>query len=132
MPEKLAIAIPTYNRVDALAANLPLLLAEAERLRVGVYLSDDSANDATELLAASLLVRYQNFRYRRNTPGLGHDANIRSTLSWPDAEHVWILGDVFRPKEGELFTVLEFLNDLDLVFVNWASDDNGTGASRGR
>lgn len=125
MPEKLAIVIPTYTRVAALAANLPFLLEDAERLGVGVYLSDDSPDDATERLAAPLLVRYANFHYRRNIPALRHDANILSTLAWPDADHVWILGDVFRPKEGGLAAVLDFLNNQDFLFINWASDDTG-------
>jgi hypothetical protein len=30
---------------------------------------------------------------------------------------------VFRPKEGELAAVLDFLEEQDFLFLNWASDD---------
>ena len=111
----LALAIPTYSRPETVAANLAAMAADARRLKIRVYLSDDSPDDRT----ADIVAGYADFvTYRRNFPGRGHDANVLETLLWPDADYVWLLGDALHPLDGVLESLQAFLVGQDLVFVN--------------
>lgn len=115
---KLALAIPTYGRSQALNENLGLIAADAARLGIPIYISDDSKDDLTQATVASFIERHDGIHYRRNAPSLGHDRNVLGTLIWPDAEYVWLLGDALRPRKGELEKMLGFLDDQDFVFVS--------------
>jgi hypothetical protein len=121
---RLALAWPTYNRPAALADHFDHLLAEAQDLGVPTFVSDDSPDEATAAVVAAAVVRYPGVHYRRNVPPLRHDANLIATLTWPDADYVWLMGDRFRPKPGVLARLLRFLDDQDMVFVNAHSDDH--------
>ncbi|MAS08610.1 glycosyltransferase [Salinisphaera sp.] len=118
MPVSLAIAIPTFNRSHALEENLPAILSEASEKQVSVYVSDDSTQDCSEHLCRRLQLEHSNLHYVRNRPSLGHDLNLLSTLSWPQEDYVWLLGDKIRPNSGELPRLLEFIVGHDLVFLS--------------
>lgn len=115
---RLALAIPTYGRSQAISENLDLIVADAARLGVPIYISDDSKDDLTEATAARFIERSGEVFYRRNVPSLGHDKNVLGTLMWPNADYVWLLGDTLRPRKGELERMLGFLKDQDLIFVS--------------
>lgn len=115
---RLALAIPTFGRSEAIRENLEMVAADAARLGVAIYISDDSNDDLTEGIVGGFIERFDHIFYRRNVPSLGHDKNVLGTLIWPDADYVWLLGDTLRPKRGELEKMLEFLNDQDFVFVS--------------
>lgn len=119
----LAIAIPTYCRPQQIALNFAEFMQEAADLGVAIYVSDDSPDDETERLATIAGQTYGNVTYRRNTPSLGHDANVIQTLLWPDADYVWIMGDVFRTSPGGLAAVLETLTGQDFEFINRNATD---------
>lgn len=121
---RLALAIPTYQRAAIVAENLLAMADELRALEVAIYLSDDSPDDATEVVARELAKVIPNLHYRRNTPALGHDANLISTLCWADADHVWLMGDAMRAKPGCLGRILSFLDDQDFLFVRGHSEDS--------
>ncbi|WP_457099965.1 glycosyltransferase [Microbacterium sp. P5_E9] len=120
---KLAIAIPTYDRPTESLLNDEDLLREAMHLGVEIYISDDSTDDRTQVLAAGVMTRFSHVHYRRNTPSLGHDANVVETLLWPAADYVWLLGDTFRTLPGELERIVSQLHGQAFQFVNWSSGD---------
>lgn len=120
---RLAIVIPTYNRAAIVAENLAAMSNEVRALGVAIYLSDDSPDNATESAARELAQVIPDIHYRRNTPALGHDANLISTLCWPDADYVWLMGDAMRVEPGCLGRILAYLTDQDLLFVRGHSDD---------
>lgn len=118
MTKRLALAIPTYRRTDILETNLERILDRARELGVAIYVSDDSPDDTTERMVRRLSERFSDLHYRRNTPALGHDANLIATLTWPDADYVWLLGDALWVRPEPLARLLDFLDDQDLVCVN--------------
>lgn len=116
---RLALAIPTYSRATILADILATMKEDLQRLRIPVYVSDDSPDDETRLALSS----FPGLHYRRNIPALGHDGNLAATLVWPEADYIWLLGDSRCIKNGKLDKVLAFLEDQDLLFVNSHSDN---------
>lgn len=118
MRTRLALSIPSYGRADAVAENLALVAEEAWSLGVDIYFSDDTNDASVENVVRAYADRYSNIRYRRNTPSLGHDGNVLQSLTWPDADYVWLLGDVWRPARGRLSEIVSFLDDQDMVFLN--------------
>jgi glycosyltransferase involved in cell wall biosynthesis len=120
---RLALAIPTYQRASIVAENLAAMADEVRALGVAIYISDDSPDDATEVIVRELRQIIPNLHYRRNTPASGHDANLIATLCWGDAEYVWLMGDAMRVKPGYLGRILAFLDDQDFLFVRGHSED---------
>lgn len=115
------MAIPTYCRAEAVAANLAAIADEARRLGVKIFLSDDSPDVKTESIAK---VYPDLVTYRRNSPAFRHDRNVLETLLWPDADYVWLLGDALAPRPEELEPILHFLTGQDMVFVNENSSNH--------
>jgi abequosyltransferase len=114
---KFAIAIPTYNRRAILEENLAFILPVLRKHSVQVYISDDSNNDETKEMIARL--EYDRIFYVKNTPANGHDLNFFRTLSMPDAEYVWYLGDsitVFPERLEEIIGTLS--SGADFIFLN--------------
>lgn len=120
--KNLAIAIPTYNRATILKENIELMLEEIIQFSVPIYISDDSNNSETEILASELKKKYSNIFYSRNIPALGHDKNCVKTLRIPEEEYVWYLGDSIIIKKNALSRILEIINNsncaYDFISVN--------------
>jgi hypothetical protein len=118
--DRLAIAIPTYNRHLILKENLELMLPEIMEFGIQIYISDDSSNDHTKEMISKLIEIYPNIVYMRNEPKLGHDRNCMSTLRMPAEEYVWYLGDSQIISPGGIKRVLEVIesNTFDFIAVN--------------
>lgn len=116
----LAIAIPTYKRPAILNENIRAMLPEIQRLGIPVYISDDSPDDATEIMVAGLRKLHEYVYYTRNAPGFGHDLNFVATVQLPDANYVWYLGDsvVINPGDLEKAHVTLAQERPDFLFVN--------------
>lgn len=122
--KRLAIAIPTFNRSVTLIENLRAMLAQLQEYQIGVHISDDSTNDDTEHLVRDLLLEYPHIYFRRNAPSLGHDANFRATVTMPDTDFVWYLGDSRRVLPNGIGAVLRMLDSApDFCFVNHHVED---------
>lgn len=120
MINKLAIAIPTYNRCSILRYNLLKVLDDLIYYNIPVYISDDSTNDETKELIAELTTRHSQFIYRKNETQLGHDLNCIETISWPKEQFVWYLGDSIIIEEGaikKLFNIPD-VEEYDFICVN--------------
>lgn len=120
---RLALAIPTYRRSAILAQNLERVLDRARALGIAIYISDDSPDDETEKVVRRLSQTFSDIHYRRNDPALGHDANLIATLSWPDSDYVWLLGDALWVRSDPLDRLVAFLDNQDMVFINSHSDN---------
>jgi abequosyltransferase len=118
MNNKLAIAIPTYNRSEILRENLLLIFDDLKRYSIPVYISDDSTNDSTQIIANELVAEYPHVFYLKNIPSLGHDLNCIRTLKLPRTDYVWYLNDSAIIVPGALSKVLEVLNTSDYDFVS--------------
>jgi hypothetical protein len=93
------------------------MIQEASGRGVPIYVSDESSDAATEKIVRDLQGSYDNLHYRR-MPQLGHDAHLPATLCWPGGDYVWLLGDGLRFERNTLASILDFLCDQDLIFVN--------------
>ncbi|ALV08494.1 glycosyltransferase family 2 protein [Roseateles depolymerans] len=123
----LALAIPTYNRSEILLENLRAMLPELMAHQVAVFISDDSTDDLTAQKVQVLQQEFPLVTYRRNDPRHGHDANFFATVSMPDTDYVWYLGDSVFLQPGMLGQALEALatHRPDLCFVNaYVHDDH--------
>lgn len=118
MNNKLAIAIPTYNRSEILCENLLLIFDDLKRYSIPVYISDDSPNDSTQIIVNELAAEYPHIFYLKNIPSLGHDLNCLRTLRLPSTDYIWYLNDSAIIVPGALAKVLEVLNTSDYDFVS--------------
>jgi abequosyltransferase len=120
MNPKLAIAIPTHNRLEILREQLRLMLPELREAGVEVFVSDSGTDDATEVGIRELQAEWAGIHYRRSPPGLEYDWNCAAALSMPATEYVWYLGDALRILPGGIRRVLAALEETpcDLLVVN--------------
>lgn len=123
MSNKLAIAIPTYNRSEMLKENLLLMLVEIKEFSIPVYISDDSTNNLTEIVVDDLKKIYKYIYYYKNCPGIGHDKNCIRTLGLAGEDYIWYIGDSMLIKPNGIRKVLEIIeNDYyDFISVNAVS-----------
>lgn len=121
----LSIAIPTYMRSEVLNQNLRAMLPELIEHQVAVYISDDSPDDATAKSIALLREDFPLLVYRKNEPRNGHDANFFATVTMPDTDYVWYLGDSVYFTPGTLARILEVLETFrpNFCFVNSTAND---------
>lgn len=123
----LAIAIPTYNRAAILSENLSIMIDEIVRFGIPVYISDDSNNNETEELVWDIKKSYPYIYYNKNVPSLGHDKNCIKTLSVPDEEYVWYLGDAIIIKPGGIQEVLLQIEQYHPDFISVNTFDRVVG-----
>lgn len=115
--DKLAIAIPTYNRARILKENLSYMMDEIKKYNIPIYISDDSDNNDTLMVVNELKTIYEYIYYYKNKPSLGHDKNCFFTLNLPSEDHIWYLGDSVIIEKGTIFLVLELLKKAKYDFV---------------
>jgi abequosyltransferase len=108
--KRLSIAIPSFNRADILKSNILMMLPEIRQFSIQIFISDDSNNDETQNMINEIQVEYESIFYSRNAPSLGHDDNIFRTLSLPETDYVWLLGDSIVIKRGAIKNVLEVID----------------------
>ena len=122
---RLAVAIPTFNRVELLEANIRSMLPELREFSIPIYVSDDSSNDDTKLMIAKLQKNYQYIFYSKNEKNLGHDKNFFQTLKLPEADYVWLLGDSLSLKSGALLSLLKAIvkKQPEIIGVNAKNRD---------
>lgn len=125
MQNKLAIAIPTYNRPEILKFNLLQILDDLIKYDIPVYISDDSSNDDTRKVIEELKSKHTLFVYHKNEIQLGHDLNFVSTIRLPKEEYVWYLGDSIVIKEGAIKKILNIVStsNYDFISLNAESRD---------
>lgn len=117
MQTKLSIAIPTYNRTEILKFNLLQIIDELIQFDIPIYVSDDSTDEETGKMIDELKQQHNLFYYYKNDIRLGHDLNCLKTISLPNAQYVWYLGDSMIIKKGAINKVLEFIKDQDFDFI---------------
>ncbi|WP_313127202.1 glycosyltransferase [Proteiniclasticum ruminis] len=116
----LSIAIPTYKRHEILYENLCTMIPYLEKYSIAVYISDDSTDDNTLKALTPLFERYPLILYSKNEKNLGHDRNCIKTLSLPDTEYIWYLGDSQIIEQKYFSNVLDNLDKYnpDFYVVN--------------
>ncbi|PLW80809.1 glycosyl transferase family 2 [Candidatus Woesearchaeota archaeon] len=118
--EKLAIAIPTYNRAEILKENLLYMMDDIKKHNIPIYISDDSNNDDTKMIITELKSDYKYIYYHKNEPSLGHDKNCFATLNLPHEEYVWYIGDSIIIENDSLSKIMHLIenNTYDFIITN--------------
>lgn len=115
----LAIAIATYNRSEILRDNILYMLPKLMEQNIPIYISDDSNNNDTQIAIDTIKNDYPLIHYRRNHSRLGHDANYMATVTWPETEYVWYLGDSMIFDINTLGLILDAVqHGPDFIFLN--------------
>ena len=120
MNDSLAIAIPSFNRVDILERNLSEIICQAKEYSVNIYISDDSDDREVQQLIHTLSTQYENLFIFNNDPRLGHDKNFLTALSLPVAGYVWVLGDSVSIKQNAIKKLLKIISKYqpNIIGVN--------------
>lgn len=126
MNKLLSVSIPTYNRPKILEENLQLMLPELIKHDIHVYVSDDSTNDETQNIIQTLTSIYPHVHYTKNAPSLGHDANCVQSLTRPETQYIWYLGDSIVIEPNAFQVVLDILTQdkFDFIVVSTQSRPN--------
>ena len=116
---RLALAIPTYNRASILIEDLEVMMNEIRIFSIPVYISDDSNSEESQIILQYLrAIEYPYIYYYHNEPGLGHDRNCIRTLSLTTEDYTWYLGDSAIIKNGGISKVLMVIDSFDADFIS--------------
>ena len=110
----LSICIPTYNRAPYLRVCLEHIVRqfsnENVRDRVEIVVSDNCSPDDTEIIGREYERNYSNIRYFRNEENKGFDLNVVNVVEKARGVYCWYMGDDDIIRNGELESIVEFLN----------------------
>jgi glycosyltransferase involved in cell wall biosynthesis len=118
----LTLAVPTYNRADALELLLATLLVELRGLegRVAVVLGDNASTDRTPDVLARFVASWDDTTVVRHATNLGMDGNFCGCVERVRTEYFWVIGDDDLPRAGALRALVGLLDreSPDLVYLN--------------
>ncbi len=122
--QRLAIAIPTYNRADFLDYSLEVHIPIMQAHSVPIYISDNASTDHTKDVVEKWQQVYPYIYYHRNDENLGPDKNFEIALKMPATDYVWLLGDTYKiPDSGVscfFSTIDKSEQNFDVVVFNLA------------
>jgi abequosyltransferase len=131
----LTIAIPTYNRVEALRLLLDTLQGEVAGLDgvVQVMVSDNASTDSTPQMLAAISARWPSLVVRSNARNIGPEANFCECLDHIDSRYFWLLGDDDMPKAGVIRRISALLasQSPDLLYMQSEWVNPLTGPQQG-
>jgi glycosyltransferase involved in cell wall biosynthesis len=111
--KKLFVYIPTYNRPQAIRAQLKALAPQASRYpeNFRILINDNSSSSSNFNELAEEYQHIKNIEFRTNSGNIGANANIALgfVFSRP-GEFLWILSDNDIVADGAVTTILEAIN----------------------
>ena len=112
----LAVCIPTRNRPEMLAECLSRLVERLRPWSIPIYLSDNSTNSNTVVIAKEIQAEYPFLHHSRCENDLDADHNFVRALGLPDTKYRWLFGDHYKIDDkfdlSILFTLLEAGHEL--------------------
>ncbi len=128
----LTIAIPTYNRLDRLKAQVGRLLAQINDERVSLLILDNGGSiTLDQILPLGWRGDYSQISVHRNISNIGMCANILRTLEVANTPWVWWLGDDDPVLEDAVDTAIRALKEADekTLSINTGCGENNIGVS---
>lgn len=116
----LGICLPTYNRARLLKEGLEVLIPQATKFNVPIYISDDCSDDQTEFVVREF-GKFDNYIfYRRNSVNMGLYSNVIQVLRMAKSNYVWLMGDDDQIFEGAVKKVIDTIEhrNIDYVVLN--------------
>lgn len=115
---RLALAIPTYNRASILVEDLQAMMDEIKAFSIPVYISDDSNSEESQIILQYFnTIEYPYIYYYHNELGLGHDRNCLKTLALTTEDYTWYLGDSVIIENGGISKVLNVIESFEADFI---------------
>src|SRR5574341_2183179 len=121
---KLTIAIPTYNRNEVLAENLPLLLKQLT-LECYVLIIDNASRIPVVETVGPMLELYPRERWRivRNRANVGGGANVLRCFELCETAGLWILSDAYPPASNSIDTIISHICRYpQSTFINFRTE----------
>ncbi|MGN8059902.1 glycosyltransferase family 2 protein [Pedobacter sp. 22163] len=121
----LTIAIPTYNRPEALLKTLQAVILQlSPKVKVLVV---DNASDVRleEFVHDNINTNEFDIKFIRNKINVGADVNFIKCFEYTDTEFIWILGDDDELLDGAVDQVLDVIisnSHKSLIGINFQSN----------
>lgn len=116
MQNLLTIAIPTWNRKDAVVACVKQALDNIDGLRIQLFVSDNASDDGTEIELKKLLTQGQKFKLERNEINLGYTGNLKSLIFGTQTKFIMFISDEDHLVGKNLSKYLEYLERTSPAF----------------
>ena len=101
MNKLLSICIPTRNRAKMLRGCLDVLVPQAARKRVPIYVSDEASTDETQYVLDQYRQIYDLFFVQTHKQSLGiDDGNWITSVRMAKSKFVWSFSDDDLIEEG--------------------------------
>jgi len=130
--QKLAIAIPTYNRADILDFFLKTYIPVVREFDIAIYISNNGSSDNTLEIVKKWQKTYPYIVCSTFEETVDVDENVQKALSLSQAEYTWVIGDGFEIPKKTLMQVLDILPDdgthYDFVVTDLAGRKKETDA----
>lgn len=120
----LTIAIPTYNRNIILLENLLTFLPYLPD-GVEILIIDNASDVPVSITLSEVLERYSNIKISvlRNKTNIGPSANFLRCFMEVSTDWLWLIGDEDTPLESAFKWINEDINNDNLLFCGYASDN---------
>jgi glycosyltransferase involved in cell wall biosynthesis len=132
MTQLLTIAIPTFNRADALDQQLSWLAQAVSGFEADceIVVSDNGSSDRTPEVVCQWQAKLPNLQAIRHSENIGVLKNVAGCLRAATAKYVWTIGDDDPIQDQAVAFVLDQIkryDDLTLLFLNFSGRNKLTG-----
>lgn len=114
MKLSMTFIIPNYNGKEVLAANLPIVIAEAKKYDAAVIIYDDASTDDSEDFIRQQFPLIQIYSGKKN---VGFAQAINTVVSYLSSEIIILLNHDVRPEPGFLDSLVPHFNDSTVFGV---------------
>lgn len=119
---KIAICIPTYNRVNNLVNCLKSILhaKSVSNIRFEICISDNNSTDGTENAVRDAQKNLE-IKYHKNKSNLGYARNFIKAVSLAESDFIWLIGDddLLMPDAiSRLINLIDSNPRVDFFYVN--------------
>jgi len=127
----LAIAIPTYNRVEDIKITLANFIEQIKENKlenfIEIVVSDNNSTDDTQEVMQSFINANPDLaiKYSKNDTNIGL-RNIYNVSKLAKAKYVWLCGDDDTYRKNSVEKIYESLkSDVDFIFINHEASPEG-------
>ncbi len=116
MQNLLTIAVPTWNRKDAVVACVKQVLEQIDSLRISLLVSDNGSDDGTHTELENLLIQGKDFQLQRNETNLGYTGNLKSLIFGTQTKYIMFISDEDHLVGRNLTKYLQYLEEISPAF----------------
>lgn len=113
----LTIGIPTFNRKEAINANIHDLIDNLKSEDIGILVIDNNSQDGTYNVLEPFR-RYKTFELKKNNANLGYNGNFLKIIENTKSEYLLFTSDEDFIQANNLQYLLEFLHQREPDFVS--------------